>query len=127
MGLATASRLAEFGTRVMLLDINVEQGQAAVQRIVQAGCQALFYPCNVTVEADCQRTIKEIQAEFGRVDVLCNNAVIIRRKTVVELEEAEWDAVINVSLKGAYLLSKYVIPVIADNGGGSIIHTGPLE
>ncbi|MFP3513293.1 SDR family NAD(P)-dependent oxidoreductase, partial [Peribacillus sp. SIMBA_075] len=60
----------------------------------------------------------------GRIDILFNNAGVIRRKTVVELEEQDWDLVINVSLKGAYNLSKFVIPIMAKSGGGSIINTG---
>ena len=56
--------------------------------------------------------------------MLFNNAGVIKRKTVENLEENEWDIVVDVTLKGAYLLSKYTIPVMAKNGGGSIINTG---
>jgi NAD(P)-dependent dehydrogenase (short-subunit alcohol dehydrogenase family) len=62
--------------------------------------------------------------EFGRIDILFNNAGVTVRKTVVELEENEWDFVLDVGLKGTYLMSKHVIPVMAANGGGSIVNTG---
>ena len=58
-----------------------------------------------------------------RIDVLFNNAGVIVRKDVVSHEEKEWDLVIDVCLKGTYLMSKYVIPIMALNGGGSIINT----
>jgi NAD(P)-dependent dehydrogenase (short-subunit alcohol dehydrogenase family) len=65
-----------------------------------------------------------VEKEFGRIDILFNNAGVTVRKTVVDLTEDEWDFVLDVGLKGTYLLSKYTIPVMAKNGGGSIINTG---
>lgn len=124
IGLATAARLAEFGVHVMLLDINEELGAQAVADIEAKGGKASFYRCNVVSQEDCSRVAQAIEQQAGRIDILFNNAGVIRRKTVVELEEAEWDLVIDVSLKGAYNLSKFVIPIMAKNGGGSVINTG---
>jgi Dehydrogenases with different specificities (related to short-chain alcohol dehydrogenases) len=124
IGLATAKRLAQFGVKVMLLDINQELGEKAAGEINESGGFAQFFMCNVVSQADCQRVAESVEQAFGRIDILFNNAGVIRRKTVVELAEDEWDLVIDVSLKGAYNLSKFVIPVMAKNGGGSIINTG---
>lgn len=124
IGYAAAEMLAEFGARVMLLDIHEENGEKAAARIRESGGQARFYRCNVASGEDCKRTADAIAEEFGRIDILFNNAGVIRRKTVVDLEEQDWDLVMDVSLKGAYLLSKYVIPHMAAGGGGSIINTG---
>ncbi|ASN06291.1 SDR family NAD(P)-dependent oxidoreductase [Virgibacillus necropolis] len=123
IGLATAERLAEFGSHVLMLDIN-ELGKKMAANIVEKGGKASFKKCNVTSSEDCKRVTSEIESEFGRIDVLFNNAGVIRRRNVVELEEEDWDQVVNVSLKGVYLLSKYVIPVMEKGGGGSIINTG---
>ncbi|WP_152392258.1 SDR family NAD(P)-dependent oxidoreductase [Paenibacillus guangzhouensis] len=124
IGYATAEMLAEFGANVMLLDINEQLGEQAAAKIRENGGQAKFYRCNVTSGEDCQNVVEQIKGDFGRIDILFNNAGVIRRKTVVELEEKDWDLVMDVSLKGAYLLSKYAIPVMAAGGGGSIVNTG---
>lgn len=124
IGFATAKQLAEFGANVMLLDINEELGETAARHIQDLGGAASFFKCNVVSQEDCRQVTEAIEEAYGRIDILFNNAGVIRRKTVVELEEQDWDLVINVSLKGAYNLSKYVIPVMAKSGGGSIINTG---
>lgn len=124
IGRATAQCLARFGANVVIADIGEKQGQETVEEIRNAGGEAQFVSCNVTKAEDCERTVRMTQEWYGGVDILFNNAGVIRRKTVVELEEQDWDLVIDVSLKGAYLLSKYAIPVMAAGGGGSIINTG---
>ena len=124
IGLATAELLAGFGALAVLLDINEAQGEQAVKSIKENGGRADFYRCDVSSSADCERVVSEIAGSYGRIDILFNNAGVIRRKTVVELEERDWDLVLDVSLKGVYLLSKYVIPIMERNGGGSIINSG---
>lgn len=124
IGKATAELLAEQGAQVMLLDINEELGRATEAEFNGRGLKTVFWKCNVISESDCLQTAAVIEERFGRIDILFNNAGVIRRKTVVELEESEWDLVLDVSLKGVFLLSKHVIPVMARNGGGSIINTG---
>jgi NAD(P)-dependent dehydrogenase (short-subunit alcohol dehydrogenase family) len=124
IGLATAERLAEFGAKVALLDINKERGKEAASRIVNAGDNAIFFKCDVTSEEDCINVTAEIKEKFGRIDILFNNAGVTRRKNVVDLEEKDWDLVLDVNLKGIYLLSKHIIPIMAAGGGGSIINTG---
>ncbi|MFU1797024.1 SDR family NAD(P)-dependent oxidoreductase [Paenibacillus azoreducens] len=124
IGLATAELLADFGAHAALIDINEEAGEKAAAAIRAKGGQASFYRCNVTSAADCERVAAEIASAQGGIHILFNNAGVIRRKTVTELEEKDWDLVLDVSLKGVYLLSKYVIPIMEQGGGGSIINTG---
>lgn len=124
IGLGTAKLLAQHGAKVVLLDVNQERGDSAAKEIINEGSFAIFKKCNVTNNEDCKNTIKSIEEEFGRIDILFNNAGVTVRKTVVDLTEEEWDFVIDVGLKGTYLLSKYTIPIMAKNGGGSIINTG---
>lgn len=124
IGLAAAKRLSKAGAAVALLDIDERKGEEAEDNIRRMGGRVKFYPCDVTSRADCEKTAQAVKRDFGRIDILFNNAGVIRRRTVVELEEDNWDLVVDVNLKGVYLLSKYVIPIMAEGGGGSIINTG---
>lgn len=124
IGLGTAKLLAEHGAKVVLLDVNNENGENAVKEIVNDGNVAIYIKCNVTSNNEVKDAIASIDKEFGRIDILFNNAGVTVRKTVVDLTENEWDFVIDVGLKGTYLLSKYTIPIMARNGGGSIVNTG---
>jgi NAD(P)-dependent dehydrogenase (short-subunit alcohol dehydrogenase family) len=73
---------------------------------------------------DCKDAVERTLAAFGTIDILCNNAGVVIRKDIVETSEEEWDLVLDVTLKGIYLLSHEVIPHMIRNGGGSIINTG---
>lgn len=124
IGLAAATLLAEVGAKVIMVDINQENGQKAVAELQRKDYRAEFLQCDVSNGNDCIAVRNHIEKKYGAIDVLFNNAGVIRRKTVVDLEESDWDLVIDVSLKGIYLLSKYLIPLMASGGGGSIINTG---
>ncbi|MBN1271001.1 MAG: SDR family oxidoreductase [Candidatus Aminicenantes bacterium] len=124
IGRATAVRLAEAEAAVALLDVDETSGEAVKKEINFSGGKANFYRCDVTSNEECRSAVEKIISDFGRIDILFNNAGVIRRKSLVELNEEEWDLVLNVNLKAIYLLSRYVIPHMAKNGGGSIINTG---
>lgn len=124
IGLATANLFGELGASVALLDINEDQGKKVAEEMIIKNINAKFYKCNVISSEDCRVTAKRIEDDFGKIDVLFNNAGVIRRKTVVDHSEEDWDLVLDVSLKGAFLLSKYIIPIMDKNGGGSIVNTG---
>lgn len=123
IGLGTAQLLSAYGAKVAMLDVN-PKGEEEAEKIRKAGRVAEFFKCDVTSSEEIEKTIYEIKEKFNTIDILFNNAGVTVRKTVVELEEKEWDFVIDVGLKGTFLLSKYAIPVMAENGGGSIINTG---
>jgi len=124
IGFATGKLLAEYGAKVALLDVNKELGNKAAKEIENEGGTAIFITCDVTSNEDCKKAVEMVYEKFRRIDILFNNAGVTFRKTVVELEEREWDLVIDVGLKGTYLLSKYVIPIMEKGGGGSIVNTG---
>lgn len=124
IGLSTSQLLSKVGCHVVLLDINTEVGLEKANEINEQGGKATFYTCDVTSIEACKSVITEIESDFKRIDILFNNAGVIRRKNIVDHSEEEWDLVINVSLKSVFLLSKYAIPIMAKNGGGSIINTG---
>ncbi len=124
IGRATAGLLADAGADVALIDINEPGGEAAAAQINDSGAKAKFFHCNVISDFDCKGTVEEIYEEFNRIDILFNNAGVIQRKNIIDLEESQWDLVVDVSLKAIFLLSRCVIPKMAEIGGGSIINTG---
>jgi len=124
IGRATAFRLAEAGAAIVILDTNVNLGQQVAAKIGQLHGKAHFICCDVTRSTECQGAIEQTISQFGKIDILFNNAGVTRRKNVVDLTEDEWNLVLNVNVKGIYLLSHYVIPQMIENGGGSIINTG---
>lgn len=124
IGLATAELFAEAGASVALLDINEEQGNRISRDMNEKGWKTKFFKCDVSQSSDCEAAASNIENDLGKIDILFNNAGVIRRKTVVDHTEEDWDLVLDVSLKGTFLLSKYVIPIMAKTGGGSIINTG---
>ena len=123
IGRATAILFAQEGAAVAIADINADQGQSAVTEIESAGGKAIFIPCDVTQAEDCQNAVEQTILAFGGLDILFNNAGIIRRADVVHTTEEEWDQVMAVNVKSVFLMSKYAIPSMEKAGGGSIINT----
>ena len=122
IGRATALLFAREGAAVVVADVNQEAGQRVVDEIGRAGGRGFFEAMDVTCAADCRRVVERTMQEFGRIDVLFNNAGIIRRATVLDISEDDWDRVMAVNVKSIYLLSREVIPHM-DMHGGSIINT----
>ena len=124
IGRATALALAEADAAVAIVDLNRAQGEAVATEIGATGGQAFFLEADVTRAADCERVVAATVARFGRLDILFNNAGIIRRANVIDTTEEEWDRVMAVNVKSIFLMCKVVVPVMASAGGGSIINTG---
>jgi glucose 1-dehydrogenase len=110
IGRATCKRFADEGAVVVVIDINEESGNETVTMITEAGGRAIFIKTDVSVSADVQAVEKRVVNEFGRIDVLVNNAAIMTFKRVVDLEDDEWDRVIAVNLRAAFLFCKYCLP-----------------
>jgi NAD(P)-dependent dehydrogenase (short-subunit alcohol dehydrogenase family) len=122
IGRAAALLFAREGAAVAIADLN-QAGQAVAQEIIQDGGRAIFELADVTQAADCQRVVERTLSEFGGIHVLLNNAGIMRRASVVELREEDWDRVMSVNVKSIFLMSRQVIPIMTRSGGGSIINT----
>jgi NAD(P)-dependent dehydrogenase (short-subunit alcohol dehydrogenase family) len=123
IGRATALLFAREGAAVVIADLNAQAGQTAVSEIEKAGGRGCFEAVDVTRAADCRRVVECALREFGKIDVLFNNAGIIRRATVLDLSEEDWDRVMAVNVKSIFLLSREVIPHMQKAGGGAIINT----
>ena len=122
IGRATAQLFAREGASVVITDINEAAGHETAKVITDAGGRAIFEGADVTKDADCHRVVAAAEQAFGTVHILFNNAGIIRRATVLDLSEEDWDRVMNVNVKAMFLMAKHVIPVMARADGGSIIN-----
>lgn len=124
IGRATSLAFAAEGARVAVVDVAPGAAEAVAEEIRAAGGTAIALTADVSNEADIERVVADTVSAFGGVDVVFNNAGIIRRTTAVETTAEEWDRVFGVNVKGIFLMCKHVVPVMAANGGGSIVNTG---
>ncbi len=127
IGRATAERFAAEGARVTVADINQELGNHVVAAIESAGGMARFVHTDVGVHEQVRHMIESTVNEWGRLDILVNNAYISARGSVVDVEEAEWDRAMNVNLKALYLAAKYAFPHMERIGGGSIVNMSSVH
>jgi len=123
IGRAAALLFAREGASVVLTDLNESAGHTVATEISKYGGRAIFEPADVTCAADCRRVIVRTVRDFGGIHILFNNAGIIRRASVVELSETDWDRVMAVNVKAMFLMCRQAIPIMAAVGGGSIINT----
>lgn len=124
IGKAIATAFARSGASVALLDIDSETGVEVQSSISALGRKAIFCKTDVSSKADCVRAIREVIETFGGLDVLVNSAGIIRRATILETAEEEWDRGMAVNVKSIFLLSSQAIPVMQRQGGGVILNIG---
>jgi 3-oxoacyl-[acyl-carrier protein] reductase len=132
IGKATALRFAEEGAKVVICDLNEEAGNAL---LAELGPEARFYKVNVADRQEVQAWVDDVVAHYGRVDVLINNAGILRDglfvrvkdgQLVKQMEESAWDAVINVNLKGVFNCAQAVAPYMVKQGGGVIVNASSV-
>jgi NAD(P)-dependent dehydrogenase (short-subunit alcohol dehydrogenase family) len=127
LGRAVAGRYAREGAAVVVADTNVSDGTAVVEQIRKEGGRGIFVGADVGKECDVAALFESAHAQFGRIDVLYNNAAVLlygRDVRAHELSLEVWDQVMRVNLGGAFLCSKYAIPFMLKQGGGSIINVG---
>ena len=128
IGKATALRFAEEGAKVVICDLNEAAGQETLSLL---GADAAFYKVNVANRAEVQAWVDAVATKFGHIDVLVNNAGILRDGQLIkfkegqlvgQMSEADFDAVISVNLKGVFNCTQAVAPVMAKQGGGVILN-----
>ena len=123
IGRAIALAFAREGARVQSSDIDPETANETARMIAAAGGTAVGRHCDVSDPQAVRQAIAAMQAEFGGVDVLVNNAAWFpARAPLAEIPEETWEKCIAVNVTGPFLTSRYAIPVMAEGGGGSIIH-----
>lgn len=127
IGRATAILFATEGAKVAVINCVREGGERVVRQINELGGDAIFVLADVSRVADTQRMIQEAVNEFGKLNILVNNAGIELVRRTLETTEEEWDRVNAVNLKGVFFSSKAAIPEIAKSGGGSIINISSVN
>jgi NAD(P)-dependent dehydrogenase (short-subunit alcohol dehydrogenase family) len=121
-GRATAVTFARHGATVVCADIDLESARETVRLIRAEGGTAEAVELDVTKESQVRDVVDAVLRDHGRLDVLDNNVGIGAVGGVTELDEADWDRVLAVNLKGAYLTMKHAIPAMVEQGGGSIVN-----
>ncbi|MCE9590894.1 MAG: SDR family oxidoreductase [Planctomycetes bacterium] len=132
MGKAAAVLFAHHGAKVLVADVNETTGRAVVDSIVASGGEAAFIKTDVSSAKDADAMCKAAVSRWGTIDVLYNNAAATvlcneKDRPVHELEEAVWDRMIDICLKGVYLCSKYALPTMMAKGRGSIINVTSID
>ena len=125
-GATEARMFAQEGARVVIGDIRDELGMQVEAEIRELGGEAVYLHLDVTSEDDWQRAIETAEQQFGKVDVLVNNAAIVLRKDIEETTSDDWDNIMDINAKGVFLGTKAVIPAMR-RAGGSIINISSIS
>jgi len=125
IGKAMAKLFASEGAKIAVIEMHEGRGQAVVDEINQEGQESMLVLCDVAKSNDVKQMVKKVTARFGSIDILVNNAALTDHANIFESTEEEFDKVIEVSLKGPYLVTKYVAQQMRDQGrGGKIVNFG---
>ncbi len=126
IGRAVAETLASHGASVALVDLKVEAVEQAAAALRDKGYKAIGTAVDVTNRHQVRQMVAQVVAEFGTVDILINNAGVLRNTPIVDMPEAEWDLVTDVCLKGTFLCSQAVLPIMMAKRYGKIVNISSL-
>lgn len=124
LGKATAKAFAEQGATVAILDLDL---QAAAEAAADLGAQHIGLACNVTNKADCFAAVEQLLAQWGQIDILVNNAGITQPLKMTEIEPHNYDAVLDVNLRGTLYMTQAVIPPMRAQKSGSIVNISSVS
>ena len=126
-GRETSIKLAQRGANISVVDVSKEQGEETVKLCKQLGTNAIFIEADVSKVEDVKRYVSQTVEHFGKIDLFFNNAGISGSGVrTLDCSEEEFDAIVNVNLKGAFYGLKYVVNEMLKTGGGSIVNTASL-
>ena len=123
IGWATAKRFADEGARVVILDLDASAAQSAAAAI---GDQHLGFACDVRDETACQAVVLKIISDLGRVDILVNNAGVSQSHRLMDSSQSDYDLVMDASVRGAYNMSRAVVPHFRSRQSGAIVCIGSV-
>ena len=123
IGEVSAVLFAEEGAKIVVADVKASEGLETVDKIKESGGQAIFVEADVSKSEDVRRMVEETVKNFGKLDILFNNAGISIHKSIQETTEEDWDLVHDTNLKGVFLGCKYAVPQMLKQGEGTILNT----
>ena len=121
-GAAEAMLFAREGAKVVIADVLDREGMAVAAEIAELGGEALYVHLDVSSETDWRQAVDTVVSSYGKLDVLVNNAAIWRGGNVADTSSEQWDQVLAINAKGAFLGTKLAIPQMRNAGGGSIVN-----
>ena len=127
IGAACARLMAAEGAHLLLVDLQAQAGMALQDEHRAVGHQADFWPCDVGDGEQVRAMVEQASKRHGRIDVLVNNAGVFRAGPFLEISEADFDAVLRVNLRGAFLVAQAVARKMKASGGGAIIHMSSVN
>lgn len=123
IGKAIVRLFAAEGAKIAVVDMHEGRGGAVADDLRRSGHEAIFVQCDISKSSEVREMVDKVVRRFGRIDILVNNAAITDRKNILEISEEEFDSVISVTLKGPFLVSKYVAAEMVKQGtGGKIVN-----
>ncbi|OGS42854.1 MAG: hypothetical protein A3K76_02040 [Euryarchaeota archaeon RBG_13_57_23] len=122
IGKATAERFLEEGAKVAIVDLSRKNGEATVKEFEKKGYHPVLLIGDVTNAKDVKRMVKEARTRFGSIDVVFNNAGILVEGTIEKVSEEDWDRIMSVNVKGPFLMSKEIIPIMLKQKKGVIVN-----
>ena len=128
LGLEVARQMAAAGARLLLVDWDQASLETATGEIARSGAEVKSLRGDVSEDATAAAAVELASSTFGRLDILFNNAGIdpLRARSVLETDVADWDRILDVNVKSAYLMSRAAIPLMREGGGGSIVNTASV-
>jgi NAD(P)-dependent dehydrogenase (short-subunit alcohol dehydrogenase family) len=122
IGFEIASELTQVGARVAVLDVREAEAKAAAQQLCDEGREAIGLGADVTRKDQVAAAVQAVIDQWGRIDILINNAGICPMTPLADISEAEWDLVLGVNLKGGFLCSQAVAPVMRQQQRGKMVN-----
>jgi len=126
IGKATAEKFVKEGAIVAVCDVNLAASQAVVSALIAAGGEAVAYKVDVTNKAEIAEMVADVKSRFGRVDVLVNNAGIVKDAQLAKMTDEQFDDVIDINLKGVYNCARAVVDTMIAQGSGVILNASSV-
>lgn len=122
IGRTTALLFSEEGAKVAIVEIDKERGQDTVDMITRKGREGLFIPTDITDPSQVKSMVTKVIEAYGKINILVNNAGLYVQGDAVNTNEEQWDRIMAVNLRAAFLCCKYNIPQMIESGGGVVIN-----